>query len=214
MITKLNEHEIRVLGCLLEKEMTTPEYYPLTLNSLKAACNQKSNREPVMSMTDQATEKAVNGLIDKYYAWRKPLSESRVPKYAHRITALHDFNNAELAILTELFLRGPQTLGELRTRCQRMYEFRALEAVQVAIDHLMNDEFGPFIVKLPTQPGRRENRYMHLFGKAEIEYHEPVATAPARAASEEDRIDVLEQEVKNLREEIAWLKTQLEALRG
>ena len=212
MITKLGNVEIRVLGALLEKEMTTPEYYPLTLNSLKAACNQKSNRDPVLDLSEQAIEKAVNALIDKYYAWRKPLSESRVPKYAHRITSLHSFNKAELAILTELFLRGPQTLGELRTRCQRMHEFASLESVQAALDHLMDEDFGPFVTRLPTQPGRRENRFAQLFGDEPIEAVASAPVATAGRAVDPDRLATLEQEVRELRDEVAALREQLRQL--
>ena len=161
MALQFSEAEIRVLGCLVEKEITTPEYYPLSLNALLNACNQKSNREPVLSLDENAVRQGLRSLTEQALV-RLRESDSRVAKYEHRLNELYNFHRHEIAVLCVLLLRGPQTPGELRTRAERMYPFEDLEAVHSALNLLMRRE--PSLVKvLPRQPGTKESRYMHLF---------------------------------------------------
>src|SRR6201997_3958464 len=163
---ELSEIEARVLGALVEKETTTPEYYPLSLNALVNACNQKSNRDPVMTLDEDAVRQALRSLSDQAMV-RSAGGDSRVAKFEHRLNELYNFHRHEIAVLCVLLLRGPQTPGELRTRAERMYAFEDLEAVHSALNHLMRRE-PPLTKVLPRQPGTKEARYMHLLsGDAE-----------------------------------------------
>ena len=161
MDMQLSEIEGRVLGALMEKEITTPEYYPLSLNALVNACNQKSNREPVMNLDDDAVVQAMRKLSDMELAGAANTTDSRVRKYEHRLQEVFNFTRPETAILCVLLLRGAQTPGELRGRSERMYQFDELNDVQSALQKLMNHE-PPLVKVLPRQPGTKESRYMHL----------------------------------------------------
>src|SRR5437016_10803226 len=158
----LNQAEARVLGSLIEKDITTPDYYPLSLNALINACNQKSNREPVMNLDEDTVRLALRNLQEKRLAGPTSSADSRVTKYEHRSQEVFNFNRRETAILCVLLLRGPQTPGELRGRTERMYHFEALDDVQSTLQRLMDRELA-LVRVLPRQPGTKESRYMHLF---------------------------------------------------
>lgn len=208
----LNEIEARVLGCLIEKEMTTPEYYPLSLNALTNACNQKSNRDPVMSLTEEDVVRALNRM--RFNQLTVVSGEnSRVAKYRHLLAENMGLVPAELAVICELLVRGPQTVGELRTRCERMHPFADLAAVEEVLKELIERE-KPLIVRLPRQPGRKEARNAHLFSgmpDMTVEEHE-AAPEPARVRvmAENERIVKLEEEVAALRSEVAGLREMVE----
>lgn len=212
MALQFSENEIRVLGCLVEKENTTPEYYPLSLHALMNACNQKSNRDPVLSLDESAVRNALRSLTDEALV-RSASSDSRVAKYEHRLNELYNFHRHEIAVLCVLFLRGPQTPGELRTRAERMYSFEDLEAVHSALNLLMRRE-PPLVKVLPRQPGTKESRYIHLFSgdhePAVVAGHENSASAPSSAtsAAPTERVTQLEVEVDALRRELETLREQ------
>ncbi|HEY6390948.1 MAG TPA: YceH family protein [Bryobacteraceae bacterium] len=200
----LHPIEVRVLGSLLEKEITTPEYYPLSLNALINACNQKSNREPPVNFDQETVEHALQTLRDKGLLLTITGAGSRVPKYGHRISEKLNLGRRELAILCELMLRGPQTLGELRTRADRMHSFDDLAQVESVIEHLPE-----LITKLPRRAGEKEARYAHLLsGEPAIPENEPEVSQPRS-----DRIAVLEAEVAELRSELESLKEQFAEFR-
>lgn len=196
----LHPAEVRVLGSLLEKEITTPEYYPLSLNALVNACNQKSNRDPVVNFDPPTVEQALQSLREKGLLLTITAAGSRVPKYGHRLSEKLNLGRREVAILCELMLRGPQTLGELRNRAERMHPFDDLAEVESVIEHLPE-----LITKLPRRPGEKEARYAHLVsGTPAAPENEPAAPAPTRP----DRIGALEAEVAQLRTELEELKRQ------
>ena len=207
----LNSVEIRVLGALIEKENTTPDYYPLTLNALTAACNQKSNRHPVVEFDEKTAARALEELRDKGLARMVSGADQRVPKYYHLFTEKFGLAAAEVAALCVLMLRGPQTVGEIRGRTGRMHAFVDLDEVESTLQALMNREAGPLARQLPRQPGRKESRYAHLLaGEPEIpeeeegEPHLESATLEVRA--ENERIALLEQETAALRQELEALR--------
>jgi uncharacterized protein len=197
----LNDIEVRVLGALIEKEMTTPEYYPLTLNALTNACNQKSNRDPVMALEEAEVVRALDSLRQKGLAMQAAES-SRVPRYGHALEAKLRLEPEELAVLCELLLRGPQTVGELRGRAERMHSFADLAEVEQVLGDL-SERQPPLVVKLPRQPGRKEPRIAHLLsGPPELASEGPVAPpegARRLVMAENERIATLEQEVADLR---------------
>jgi uncharacterized protein len=210
----LNEMEARVLGALLEKEITTPDYYPLSLNSLVNACNQKSNRDPVMNLDEDSVRDALRTLHDNSLARSVSAADSRVTKYEHRLQEAFNFDRREAALFCELLLRGPQTPGELRTRAERMHRFDDLSEAQSALQRLMNRE--PALVKvLARQPGTKESRYMHLLsGEAQPGGSATVREVPA--AVEREKIDGfarLSSEVVELRRDVVDLKQQFAAFR-
>ena len=214
MNIQLTEVECRVLGALVEKEITTPEYYPLSLNALVNACNQKSNREPIMNLDESAVRQALHSLDGQSLVRSVSASDSRVTKYEHRLQEAFNFYRHEIAILCVLLLRGPQTPGELRTRAERMHPFEDLSAVQSSHQHLMKRE--PSLVKiLPRQPGTKEARYAHLLSgdvesfDAKLE-NEP---APNPLSLDAARVAHLEVEIAALRKEIADLKQQFASFR-
>ena len=212
MEVTLSEVEARVLGCLIEKEMTTPENYPLSLNALTNACNQKSNRDPVMALAEEDVVRALNRMRFNQLTVVSGES-SRVAKYRHILAEKMGLVPAELAVMCELLVRGPQTVGELRTRCERMHPFADLNAVEEVLRELTNRE-DPLIVRLPRQPGRKEARNAHLFaGMPDMtaEEHE-VSPEPARVRVQagDERMTKLEQEVAGLREEVAGLRQLVE----
>jgi uncharacterized protein len=211
---ELDAAEARVLGCLLEKEIATPEYYPLSLNALVNACNQKSNRDPVVSYDAAAVENALEGLRAKGLAVRITGGDSRVPKHAHRLTEKLNLGRREQAVLCVLLLRGPQTVGELRGRTERLYAFDSLEAVESMLNRLSTLETGPLVKRLPRQPGFKEVRYAHLFC-GDIADREPASdTAPAepleRSRSDRERITVLEAEMAALKREFEEFRRKFE----
>ena len=212
----LNENEVRVLGSLVEKELTTPEYYPLSLNSLTNACNQKSNRDPAMALTEEDVVRALDSLRFKQLAVLSA-EGGRVPKYRHLLAEKLGLMPAEQAILCELLVRGPQTGGELRTRCERMHPFGDSAAVEEVLGELMVRET-PLITLLPRQPGRKEGRYAQLFSGMPVCSEEISEARPEparqRVAAENERITMLEEEVAALRNEVASLQQQMSAFKA
>lgn len=209
----LSDIEARVLGCLVEKEITTPEYYPLSLNALVHACNQKSNREPLTNLEEDAVRQALRTLSEQALT-RSASGDSRVAKYEHRLADTFNFTRPETAILCELLLRGPQTPGELRSRAERMHPFEDLSVVQSTLKHLM--ERNPPLVKLlPRQPGNKEARYAHLLsGDVEVREAPPLkAMSVSSGSAENARMTELETEISSLRKEIADLKGQFAEFR-
>ncbi len=205
-----------MLGCLVEKEITTPEYYPLSLNALVHACNQKSNRDPLMNVDEDAVRQALRALGEEALA-RSAGGDSRVPKYEHRLAEVFNFTRPETAVLCELLLRGPQTPGELRSRAERMHAFEDLSVVHSTLKRLMERE-PPLAELLPRQPGTKEARYAHLLsGNAKIP--ETGAGQPkteltqSNKFADEERVARLENEAAVLREEVADLKRQFAEFR-
>jgi len=221
MALQLTDIETRVLGALVEKEITTPEYYPLSLNALLNACNQKSNRDPVMTLNEDTVRAALRSLSEQTLA-RSAGTDSRVPKYEHRLSDLFNFHRHEIAVLCVLLLRGPQTPGELRTRTDRMYSFEDLDSVHSALNLLMKRE-PPLVVLLPRQPGTKEARYSHLLSgdptpAAAATYSSDPSHAAesglARHASSSpanERIAQLESDLATLRQELTDLRAQFAA---
>jgi len=209
--------EARVLGALIEKEITTPEYYPLSLNALTNACNQKSNRDPVLHVEDSEVRKALNHLEYQSLVRSVSSTDSRVTKFEHRLQDAFNFYRPEVAIICELLLRGPQTPGELRTRASRMHAFEDLESVHSALSRLEKRE-PPLVTILPRQPGTKEARYAHLLGDAppvapSAPPHATAARDHDAAASSNDRVEGLVAEVAELRSQIADLQSQFATFR-
>jgi uncharacterized protein YceH (UPF0502 family) len=226
MNIELSAHEARVIGCLIEKQITTPEQYPMSLNALSNACNQKSNRDPVLQLTEAEVQALIDGLSRKHLLLERSGFGSRVPKYQQRFCntefSVFQFTPQERAIVCELLLRGPQTPGELRSRAARMAAFADAGEAEAALEALAHRESGALVVRLPREPGKRETRYAHLFGAHGAEIDKPAAAAaslPAAATAASrpppsaqpaelpaDRLAALEAEVRSLREEIEQLK--------
>ena len=226
MTLLLTDIETRVLGSLIEKDITTPDYYPLSLNALVNACNQKNNRDPIMTLNDVTVRQALTTLQEKRMAGPAGGADSRVPKYEHRLQEVFNFDRREIAIVCVLLLRGPQTPGELRGRTDRMYHFEALEDVVSTLDRLAQRE-PSLVCILARQPGTKEYRYMHLFSG------EPLEPTVSRAAVEREanssaaasevsaqsvpppaqRLARLEEEVASLRQELTDVQQQLAAFR-
>jgi uncharacterized protein YceH (UPF0502 family) len=213
----LTDTEARALGALIEKDITTPEYYPLSLNALVNACNQKSNRDPVMQLDENTVRDALAALQDHRLAGPAGGADSRVAKYEHRTQEVFNFTRAEVAALCVLLLRGPQTPGELRGRTERMHHFETLDDVQSALQKLMQRE-PPLAKILPRQPGTKESRYAHLLS-GEVFAPEPatsavIASSPGtHSAIDPERVTSLEEEVINLKRKVSDLKDQLERFR-
>lgn len=214
MSTVLTETEVRVVGSLVEKQLTTPEYYPLTLNALTAACNQKSNRDPVMSLGETEIMAAVDRLRDENLVYLFYGSGSRTVKYKHMLPSVYELDPAGTAVMAVLMLRGPQTVGEIRERTGRMHEFGDLNEVQQTLDDLSRrDE--PLIVKLERQPGQKEARYAHLLsGAVDVTKLAAAAERTSSAGSaSNDRIEKLETEVEQLKSELAEFKAMFDEFR-
>jgi uncharacterized protein len=216
MNIELSPFEARVIGCLIEKQITTPDQYPLSLNALVNACNQKSNRDPVMAVDERTVQDTLDRLARKHFVIEKSGFGSRVPKYQHRFCNTEygtlKLTAQELAIVCELLVRGPQTPGELRTRASRMASFSDAAQVEAALESLRTREDGPFVVRLPREPGRRDARYAHLFSGAVAvpDSAEPQTIAVSSAEGETSaRLDRLEEQVQRLREELEDLKRRL-----
>jgi len=232
MKIELTAIEARVIGCLIEKQITTPDQYPLSLNALVNACNQKSNRDPVLELEERVVQQTVDDLGRKHLVVEKSGFGSRVPKYQHRFCNTEfgtlKFDPQELAIVCELLVRGPQTPGELRSRAARMAPFSDVSEVEAALTRLSSREDGPFVTRLAREPGRRDSRYAHLFsgevagGGAEAESHETGGSAGAESRTsiatpetafpdmrQEQRLARLEEEVRALRAELDDLREKL-----
>lgn len=211
----LNETEVRVIGSLIEKQVTTPEYYPLTLNALVHACNQISNRDPVVSYDERTVARALESLREKNLAYIFYGSDSRVPKYKHVCVENLRLSPPELALMCVLMLRGPQTVGELRGRTGRLHNFADLAEVEATLEGLASREEQPLVLKLPRQPGRKEARYAHLLAGTPPVEEPPRAEPRAEAATlevraENERVARLESEVESLRGEVAALRQQFD----
>ncbi len=207
----LTETEARVVGALIEKQLTTPEYYPLTLNALVAACNQKTNREPVVSFTEQTVQKTLDDLREKNLVYVFYGSTSRVPKYKHILDKVCELELPEIAVVCVLLLRGAQTLGELRERTNRLYEFSGLGEVNETLDGLMRrDE--PLVAKLERQPGQKEVRFAHLLSGEILtaSANVSVENSVSKRQTENERIEKLEQQVESLQNETAELRRMFE----
>jgi uncharacterized protein len=212
----LNQYEARVLGALVEKEITTPDYYPLSLTALVHACNQRSNRDPVMDLNEGAVRKALEGLEQQGLAGATSAAESRVTKYEHRLQGAFNFDRRETAVLTVLLLRGLQTPGELRARAERMHSFGDVDEV-VGVLHRLMERQPPLVKMLLRRPGMKEARYAHLLSgdveNGEVGHESQTSAAENPGEAGEDRIARIETEVARLREEIAELRQQLEDFR-
>jgi len=216
MNIELSPIEARVIGCLIEKQITTPDQYPLSLNALVNACNQKSNRDPVMSADEAAVQTTLDHLSRKHLVIEKSGFGSRVPKYQHRFCNTEfgplKFTPQELAIVCELLVRGPQTPGELRTRAARMASFSEVDQVETVLESLSSRADGPFVVRLPREPGRRDSRYAHLFSGA-VTIPAPTeesATGPSAASAPAlSRLERLEEEIRQLKQELEEIKARL-----
>lgn len=213
---KLTAAEARVLGALVEKETTTPEYYPLSLNALVNACNQKNNREPVTHLTEEDVRQALHGLQNQELAAVARASEGRVTKYEHRLQEVFNFTRGETAVICVLLLRGAQTPGELRGRAERIYGFAELEDVVAVLQRLMQRE-PPLTAALPRQPGTKEIRYVELLsGTVESrvsEHREDVGQPAAATPASEERLKQIEAEVAQLHEEVAQMRSELTEMR-
>lgn len=209
----LDTAQARVLGALIEKEITTPDYYPLSLNALVNACNQRSNREPVMNLNEDEVRDALIGLQDQRLAGPAQGADSRVSKYEHRLGEAFNFSRAETALLCVLLLRGPQTPGELRGRTERMHKFEEIGDVLGGLQKLMERD-PPLVAVLARQPGTKESRYAHLLsGEGSV----PMASAAATASTpseDADRIAQLESDVAELRKEVDALRLKIDDLFG
>ena len=222
MNVQLTALEARVIGSLIEKAITTPDQYPLSLNALTNACNQKSNRDPVLELDERTVQETLDALTKKHLVLERSGFGSRVPKYQHRFCNTGfgslEFTPQETAILCELLLRGPQTPGELRSRASRMAPISEVGEVEAALSRLASREDGPFVVRLAREPGKRESRFAHLFsgsveGAAEgIEQHIAAAEAPAPAT---ERMDTksLQERIAQLEQRVAQLEREIEGLR-
>jgi len=215
MSPELTIHEARVIGCLIEKQVTTPDQYPLSLNALVNACNQKSNRHPVLELEEREVQSVVDGLMKRQLVLEKSGFGSRVPKYQHLFCNTQfgslKFSPQGTAIICELLLRGPQTPGELRTHAARLAPLKEVSEVELELEELMTRPEGPFVARLPREPGRRESRYMHLFSGEAPPPSEEAAGASERPAS----IDVgsLAERVATLEAELARLQREIDALK-
>lgn len=208
MLPLLDTEEVRVLGSLMEKESTTPEYYPMSLNALVNACNQKSNRHPAVNYDEEIVLQAIDRLREKKMA--AVISGSgRVNKYAQRFSELLNLGRREMALMCTLLLRGPQTLGELGGRSERMHAFEDLAAVEHTLDRLASHEAGKLVARLPRGPGQKEARYAHLLSGEPVEEETP-AVAAVSSTPTADRISALENEVAGLRSEVEELRRRLE----
>lgn len=224
MDISLNAVELRILGTLIEKQMATPDYYPMTLNALVNACNQKNNRDPVMDLDPAEVEQALNSLRKQHLVWQIMTHGSRTAKYEHNLGEIASVSERELAILCELFLRGPQTAGELNTRTARLIETHGLIAVEQTLKKLAEHHKGPFVEMLPRRPGHKENRFVHLF--CPIEQSEAMyppggayqggaasASAGRDVKGVNDRVEILEEKVNELEIRLNALQDQFLAFR-
>jgi len=208
MDVTLSDTEVRVLGALIEKEITTPDNYPLSMNALIAACNQLSNRNPVVHFDESAVSEALDGLREKKFSHLVDKSDSRVLKYRHVLYEALNLGRPAIAVLCVLMLRGPQTVGEIRTRTNRLYDFSSLEEVETTLNSLATGEH-PLLCKLPRQAGQKEARYAHLLS-GEVKFTEPELEAEAEPQPRMDRLEKLEREVEELKRQFEQFRKQFE----
>jgi len=211
---QLTATEARVIGCLLEKQVTTPEQYPLSVNAVTLACNQKTNREPVLNLSEHEVQEQLDALVKRHYLRTVSGFGNRVTKYEQRFCNSEfgdlKLNSAEVAVVTTLLLRGAQTPGELRSRAARMHEFSDMQEVEQTLENLASREDGPFVLRLAREPGKRESRYMHLFsGDVETLINVVEAVSPAEDESLAARVDALENEVAELKQRLDSLLAHL-----
>lgn len=211
---QLTATEARVIGCLLEKQVTTPEQYPLSVNAVTLACNQKTNREPVMNLAEHEVQEHLDALAKRHYLRTVSGFGNRVTKYEQRFCNSEfgalKLNPAEVALIATLLLRGAQTPGELRTRAARMHEFADMQEVEQALEGLATREDGPFVLRLAREPGKRESRYMHLFsGEVDTADAAPEAAAPVADETLLARVEALENEVEELKQRLDSLLAHL-----
>ena len=213
MATNLTPNEVRVLASLVEKQLTTPEYYPLTLNALTAACNQKSNRDPVMSLGETEIQTAIDSLRDQSLVYLYYGTGTRTVKYKHMLPSVYELDAAGVAVMAVLMLRGPQTIGEIRERSGRMHEFGDLNEVQETLDDLARrDE--PLLVRLERQPGQKEARYAHLLsGEIDVSSIPSPSEKRPSASADPSRIEALEAEVASLKQDLADFKAMFDEFR-
>ena len=211
MNEKLSAEEARVVGALIEKQLTTPDYYPLSLNALIAACNQKTNREPVVSFTENTVNKTLDGLREKNLVYVFYGSSSRTPKYKHLVPSFYHLSPPETAVICVLLLRGAQTIGELRERTSRLHEFADLNEVHETLENLIKKD-EPLVARLEKQPGQKEARFIQLLSDAppEITFAAPTAT---NDAPNDERVERLERELENLREEFNLFRESFEVFK-
>jgi uncharacterized protein len=208
MSENLTETEARIVGALVEKQLTTPEYYPLTLNALIAACNQKTNREPVVNYDERTVQNALEDLRDKNIVYIYYGSTSRVPKYKHMLPQVFELEPSETAVLCVLMLRGPQTIGEIKERTGRLYDFRDLNDVNETLEALTKRD-APLIVRLERAPGQKEARYAHLLC-GEVTSYTPPEKATRSSSANDERIEKLEQELESIKSELSSFKQEFE----
>ena len=217
MDMQLTEQQARVIGCLLEKEITTPDQYPLTLNTLTTACNQKSSREPVMALDEATVLDTIEELKEKRMVSDVSSFGSRVSKFQHRFCNTEfgslQFTKQELAAMIVLLLRGPQSAGEIRTRTNRLCDFADTQEAEAVLELLASADKGPYVVKLPKESGKRDCRYMHLLsGDIDIDNYTPAKSVVAGSAINEERISALELDVEQLKQQLVELQSMLESL--
>ena len=211
METILSDIETRVLGSLIEKQVTTPEYYPLTINALTLACNQKNNRNPVTSYSENQVGDALESLREKNLTYVFYGSTSRVPKYKHVMPEVMHLSHPEVALMCVLRLRGAHTLGELRGNGARLHEFSSLEEVEETLNKLITRDPDPLVARLPRQPGQKEGRFAHLLsGEIDIQTIEQTPATPSRRTSLEEKVDALTAEVEKLKEQFEQFRKQFE----
>lgn len=210
----LDPEELRVVGALIEKQFTTPDYYPLTLNALIAACNQKNNRDPVVAYDEATVVRALDRLRDRRLAAMVTTAGSRVPKYKHLLPETIGLDERDTAVMCELMLRGPQTPAELRLRCERFTRMGDVAATQTLLDDLAGRPAGALVIRLPRQPGQKEQRYAHLLGAPpSMDVDAPTEPIRQQVAGDQQRMDAMEAELAALREEVAALRATLDEFR-
>lgn len=209
----LSATEARIIGCLLEKQVTTPDQYPMSLNGVVTACNQKSNREPVLSLGESGVQDTLDMLVKKHLVTAQSGFGNRVVKYEHRFCNTEfgqlKFSSGELALIATLLLRGAQTPGELRTRSTRLHEFADTAEVEQALETLASREDGPFVVRLVREAGKRESRFMHLFSGEVDEASSPSAELPAESEGLRERVAELEREMAEIKQQLARLSGEV-----
>ena len=217
MDIQLTEQQARVIGCLLEKEITTPDQYPLTLNLLTTACNQKSSREPVMALDEATVLDTLEELKEKRMVSDVSSFGSRISKFQHRFCNTEfgslQFTKQELAAIIVLLLRGPQSAGEIRTRTNRLCDFTDTQEAEAVLEQLASTDNGPYVIKLPKESGKRDCRYMHLLsGDIDIDNYTPVKITKVASTISEERIVTLEQDIEQLKQQVIELQEMLESL--
>ncbi|MEI7177456.1 YceH family protein [Pectobacterium carotovorum] len=209
---QLDAREARVIGCMLEKQITTPDQYPMSLNGITTACNQKTNREPVMELSESEVQQTLDLLVKKHFLRTLSGFGNRVVKYEHRFCNSEfgdlKLSPAEVALVTTLLLRGPQTPGELRTRAARLYEFSDVGETESTLEQLQQREDGPFVVRLAREAGKRESRYQHLFSGEVSDAAAPEADSASDNSPLAERVETLEKEVAELKRQLAALLAQ------